>query len=397
MTTQDIDVEMISDTLVGHKVLVGISGGIASVDSVRLLRELRRHGAELIVIMTHSAQEIISPLAIQWASQSIIITDWESDMGQLELVTSVLDCPATRNTIASHLHGIMDSPLQMALSAARGRGIPTLFVPSMHESLSDDPVTKELCDQLIDNGSDVFWGQYEEGRMKQPSVVDIVAKLAHIINSRDDYRKRIVITLGSTKCPIDSVRWIQNTSSGKTGLDIANYLFRQGHDIIIVAGDTKVSFPKYFDEVIYESDPNIMLQSLISIAHSNRQIDAWIHCAAVLDYVPIETSDIKIKSGDEEWIIKLVPSTKHIQELGPVTNGSNRIGFKLESNYTDDELISSAITMMEKYDLNGVVANHLKSIQSNQNRAFWVDKEGQVTPLNDNLTLAKVIHNHITA
>ena len=393
--TNDVDVELASNSLEGKKILVGISGGIAVVDSVRLLRELRRHGAEPIVIMTQTSQEIISPLAIEWASQTPIITDWDYNMAQLGEVDGVLVCPATRYTIASHIHGIMDSPLQMALSASRGRGVPIMFVPSMHGSLSSDPITDDLCTELIDAGHHMLWGASEEGRRKQPDVGNIVAEFSHILNSQLEDRASVLVTLGATRSGIDSVRWVQNTSSGKTGWLVSDYLYRMGHKVKVVHGETKFPPPPFLKDNIYLSDPEEMLESLLTIAKSQNAPDSWIHCAAVLDYVTTEVSNEKVKSGNDNWSINLVPSKKHIEELRNFCKGATRIGFKLESNFDNAQLFASASEMLYKYQLDGVVANHLESLKEITPRAFWVDKKGGVTPLLDNLALAMIIENQI--
>ena len=394
--TKDVDVESASNCLEGKKILVGISGGIAVVDSVRLLRELRRHGAEPVVIMTQTAQEIISPLAIEWASQTSIMTDWEADMAQLDQVDGVLVCPATQFTIASHIHGIMDTPLQMALSASRGRGIPIMFVPSMHGSLSSDPITEDLCIELINEGHHILWGSSDEGRMKQPLVGDIVAEFSHLINSKLDGRSSVLVTLGSTRSPIDSVRWIQNSSSGKTGWLISDYLYRMGHNVTVVHGETSTTPPSFLSNNQYHSDPDSMLDALIKIAKSDSSPDSWIHCAAVLDYIPTEIINDKVKSGSHDWTINLAPTKKHIHELTNYCQGSTRIGFKLESNFDDSQLFDSAINMLNEYQLNGVVANHIESLNSSTKRAFWVDKKGVVTPIEDNNALAMIIEKEIS-
>ena len=84
MGIRDTDVNMRGDSLVGQTVLLGVSGGIAAVDTVRLARELRRHGAEVRVALTHSAQRIITPLAVEWATQGEVITDWDGNMEVLD-------------------------------------------------------------------------------------------------------------------------------------------------------------------------------------------------------------------------------------------------------------------------------------------------------------------------
>ena len=114
MAMRDTDVEIRGDSLAKMRILLGVSGGIAAVDTVRLARELRRHGAIVSVMMTHSAQKIISPLAIEWATQSPVITDWESDLTALEEVDGILIAPTTRDLMASYLHGLQHGPILMA-------------------------------------------------------------------------------------------------------------------------------------------------------------------------------------------------------------------------------------------------------------------------------------------
>ena len=98
---RDTDVEIRGDSLKGKRILLGVSGGIAAVDTIRLSRELRRHGCEVVVIMTKSAQEIVTPRAVRWASQGEVITKWDGDLSALEGFDGILVCPATRNLLAS--------------------------------------------------------------------------------------------------------------------------------------------------------------------------------------------------------------------------------------------------------------------------------------------------------
>ena len=98
--TRDIDVDLHSNALEGKNVALGVSGGIAATETVRLCRELRRHGASVSVIMTTAATKVITPLAVEWASQSPVICDWSAEMSQLERFDAVLVTPASRNFIS---------------------------------------------------------------------------------------------------------------------------------------------------------------------------------------------------------------------------------------------------------------------------------------------------------
>ena len=96
----DTGVSQISNSLVGRKVLLAVTGGIAAVESIKLSRELRRHGADVSPMMTKEATKVITPLALSWGSNSDIISNWDSSMSQLDDYDGIIVAPATRNTIS---------------------------------------------------------------------------------------------------------------------------------------------------------------------------------------------------------------------------------------------------------------------------------------------------------
>ncbi len=387
---RDTDVESRGSSLAGKHILLGISGGIAAVDSVRIARELRRHGATLSVCMTNSAQKIITPLALSWATQGEIITGWDGDMAQLSHFDAVLVCPATRNLLACHLNGIVSSPLLMALSAARGNYSPLIFVPSMHADLAEDPVTSEITDALLAQDAHVIWGVEEEGKRKTVEHTQVVAELAHVVNSRQPERKSVVITLGATRSAIDDVRYIQNTSSGKTGWSIAVELYRHGHDVTVVAGVTTHSAEIDLPLVIRTLDPRQMLMELKTLTDDD--IDCWIHSAAVLDYVVDNPVEGKIASLQGSLEVKLVEGAKHIRELRELTNGATRIGFKLECGIKIHDLIHRALALIKDAELDAVIANRLEDLDDpNKPRAHLVDSSGEHWALNDHRELVNAV------
>ena len=375
MSVRDTDVEKRGASLAGKRILVGVTGGIAAVDTVRLLREMRRHGAEMLVIMTESAQRVITPLAVEWASQCEVITNWDGDMKQLEDVDAILVAPATRNTIAAHLHGMQQGPLLMALSAARSRDTHVLMIPSMHADLADDPVTDDIVERLRDEGIDVMWGDLEEGKRKTPSHEHIVARFAYGINAHSKNRKSVVVTLGGTYSPIDDVRGVQNTSSGSTGYAIADELYRYGHDVTCVVGRTSVEQPSWLPLCIKTEQPDEMLAELKAL--SNDEIHAWVHTAAVLDYVVEAPAEGKLASQQGPLQVQLVEGAKHIQELKEKVRGSTRIGFKLETGIKQRDLIHRATAQIEHSEMTAVVANRLEDLgDSSKPRGYLVDKQG---------------------
>ena len=369
---RDTDVEVRGSSLSGRRVLLGVTGGIAAVDTVRLARELRRHGAEVSVIMTPSAQEIITPMAVRWASQGEVVTDWDGDLSALSGFDAVLVTPATRNLIASFIHGLMNGPLLMALSAARGRGCPIMMVPSMHNDLANDPVTEDLVLQCAKQGIKVLWGAEEEGKRKTPNHEEIVARLGNLVNSNGT---SVVVTLGATRSAIDDVRYVQNTSSGKTGYLIADDLYRHGMDVTCVSGVTTVSKPDWLPLDIKCPEPDQMLEELKALAKD--RIDVWIHAAAVLDYIIPEPVEGKIASLQGDLNIQMKEGAKHISELKDLCEGATRIGFKLESGIKQKDLVHRAHAQIQTAGMTATIANRMEDYgKEGMPRGWLVDSHG---------------------
>lgn len=381
MALRDTDVEVQGNALLGQRIVLGITGGIAAVESVRLARALRREGADLTVIMTNAAQRIITPLAVRWASQAEVITDWDGDLSALNHADAVLVAPATRDVMASHLHGLQHGPLMMALSVARSRSTPTMMVPSMHQDLATDPVTDDTVEELRSEGMHVLWGPEEEGKRKTPDVQHIVAELAHIANKNKPNRKNIVITLGATRSAIDDVRHVQNTSSGSTGWALAQHLHKHGHDVTCVAGITTIPAPAWLPLVLHCPTPEAMLAECTAL--SNDAIDAWVHAAAVLDYVVEQAAEGKLASQQGTLTLPLIESPKHIIELKDACASAVRIGFKLESGIKQADLIHRAYAQIQKAGMTAVVANRLEDLgNTSKPRGYLVDQQGAHFVLN---------------
>ena len=369
---RDTDVEVRGSSLSGRHVLLGVTGGIAAVDTVRLARELRRHGAQVSVIMTPSAQEIITPMAVRWASQGEVITDWDGDLSALSGFDAVLVTPATRNLIASFMHGLMNGPLLMALSAARGRGCPIMMVPSMHNDLANDPVTEDLVFQCSRQGVQILWGAEEEGKRKTPNHEEIVARLGNLVNKNET---SVVVTLGATRSAIDDVRYVQNTSSGRTGYKIADDLYRHGMDVTCVSGVTTVSKPEWLPLDIKCPEPDSMLDELKALTKDN--IDVWIHAAAVLDYVIPEPVEGKIASLQGDLNVQLKEGAKHISELKEMCDGAVRIGFKLESGIKQKDLVHRAHAQIQTAGMTATIANRMEDYgKEGMPRGWLVDSHG---------------------
>tara|TARA_X000000368_G_scaffold193801_1_gene152884 strand:+ start:3886 stop:5157 length:1272 start_codon:yes stop_codon:yes gene_type:complete len=394
--SRDTGVTMASRCLEGKRILLAVTGGIAAVESVKLARELRRHGASVSPMMSKDATRVISPLALSWGSGVDVMTKWEPSMSQLDGFDAILVAPATRNTIAKHIHGIMDSPIMMALAASRGNNTPVLFVPSMHNDLFDDPVTDGLLSSVLDSGAHILIDDEEEGRRKQPDPVSIVAELCHICNSSLPSRRVVAITLGANRAPIDSVRAIQNASSGRTGWAIAEHLHRMGHTVICIAGKTSVRSSFTMPNVQFDGTPQGMLSIAKSVASGKPRPEVWIHAAAVLDYFQKPIQGKKL-SGDGDWTLVLNEGPKHISELSDLVEGSFRIGFKLEINSSHEDLVSRSLEQISRYGIDAVVANNLEDLANdNGPRCRIVLPDGSSSVIRDQMSMCESIESLVS-
>ena len=373
--SSDTGVERLGDSLEGRRVVLGVSGGIAAVDTVRLARELRRHGADVLTVMSEAAQRIITPLAVQWATDGAVLTDWSSGMNQLDDVDGVLVAPATRNTLAAHVHGLQGGPLMMALSVARSRGTPIMAVPSMHQDLATDPITDDLVEAARDQGMHVLWGPLEERKRKTADHTEIVARFSHLLNAGGAGRRSVAVTLGATATPMDDVRRLVNTSSGRTGWAIADDLYRHGHDVTCIAGLTTVEQPSWLPLVIRAETAPDMLAECQAVAKD--RLDAWVHVAAVLDYLITDPAEGKVASGSDGLQIDLAPGPKHIDALREACEGAVRIGFKLETGIKQKELVRRAVAQVERAGMTAVIANRLEDLGDDERpRGHLVDATG---------------------
>ena len=394
---EDTGVSVIGDSLEGKRVILAVSGGIAATESVKLARELRRHGAGVFPMMTKSAEKVITPLALSWGSGFNVVSDWESEMSQLGGFDGLILAPATRNTIAKFVHGIIDSPVMMAISAASGSDIPILFVPSMHNDLFQDEVTDDLLSETVNRGVDIIIEDPNEGKRKQPDPVEIVARFCNLVNRSIPGRKRVAITLGANAAPIDSIRKIVNTSSGNTGWSIAEHLHRKGHQVVCISGITSRKPIFSLPEVRTAESPESMLAESILVANQEKKPDYWIHAAAILDFSPNPISG-KTRSNSGDWEITLKPTRKHLKELKDHTIGSRRIAFKLEVNDTEESLISKSIDLISENELLAVVANMLHDVHGqSESRCRIVFSDGKVTRISDMYDLCAEIERIVSS
>jgi len=167
---EDTGVKVKSNNLEGIKIAFGLCGSIGAVDSVKQIRELRRHGAIVRAVMTEQAQKFITPLSIQWATTQKPILNLSGESEHLQSFSAMIICPATWNTLIQISQGLSGNALSTLAAIHVARKKPLFIVPTLHLEFLDHPMYSHTMDRLQSfPGIEVYWGPKEEGRYKMPN------------------------------------------------------------------------------------------------------------------------------------------------------------------------------------------------------------------------------------
>lgn len=287
------------------RVLLGVSGSIAGYKSVDLASKLTQAGALVDVIMTESAARFVTPLAFRSVTGRPVYSDmWELDdhvrhVGLGESADVMIIAPATANTIAKLATGLADNLLTVTALAAR---CPVLVAPAMDGGMWDHAATQANVATLGDRGV-VLAGPAEGrmasglsgwGRMIEPAELFGHVRLALSWNGPLRGR-RVVVSTGPTREPIDPVRFITNRSSGKQGIAVAQAALDAGADVTLVAGPV-CERPPFGAKVVDVESAEEMSEAVLS---SLDGADALFMVAAVADFKPVSAADRKIKKSED--------------------------------------------------------------------------------------------------
>jgi phosphopantothenoylcysteine decarboxylase/phosphopantothenate--cysteine ligase len=367
----------VSDSLSGKLIVVGVTGSIAAVRTVELVRELIRREAKVHCVMSSAACQILHPYALEYASGCPVITEITGRVEHVEFCGTegradlLLIAPATANTIGKIALGIDDTPVTTFATTAIGSGKSVMVVPAMHEAMYRHPAVQKNLEILKSMSIAVVDPRIEEAKAKIADSQRIVLEVERMLGRKDLISKRILITSGSNAERIDPIRILTNRASGRTGVEIGLEAYRRGAEVTIVHR-YRMGLP--FREV-FAGSAQEMLDAVLSELQSG--YNALISAAAISDYT-LDPKEEKIKSG-RDLVLKLKPTKKMIRAVRSAYPDLKIVGFKAETFVSDEELIKSARESMKSSDLNLVVANDIGSggIGVEDNRVLIIDKKGQ--------------------
>jgi len=362
-----------------------VTGGIACYKSVSLARLLTQAGAEVDVVMTHGAREFVGAVTFEGVTGRRVWTEiFEPGeaLAHIRLARAteaVVVAPATADFLARAAHGRSDDLLAAILLATTS---PVLLVPAMNDRMWAHPATSANAARACELGYRVLdpdvgplaFGEGEgAGRMPEPeTIVAHVERLfarASVLAGR-----RLVVTAGATREPIDPVRFISNHSSGRMGVAIAREAARRGADVTLVAGAMEVAPPAGVRTIRIET----VAELADAIARELPQADALVMAAAPADFRPSAPASSKIKKSGAPSPIELAPTVDVLRETREHRKpGAVIVGFALET----DGMLESARGKLRDKGLDLVVANRAgvagEGFGSETNRVTLVSATGE--------------------
>ena len=366
-----------SRSLTDKKIVLGVTGSIAAVRTVELARELVRHGADVYGVMSAAATEIIHPYTLHYATGHDVITKLMGNIEHVEFLGMegsadlFIVAPCTANTISKIATGVSDSTVTAFATTAFGSDIPIIVVPAMHETIYKSPVLIENLVKLKKLGVTVIGPRIEEGLAKIVSTEAIVLTIERALSQKKLLGRRILITGGATSEPIDPIRILTNRSSGRTGVELARAAYKQGAEVALVHSSARdlTGIKEILVETAHEMI-DACINELRAAKKHGEGYDALISSAAIADFTG-ESSDVKIPSGGELHL-RLVPTQKLIEEVRKEFPELTIVGFKAETNVSEQELIRRAREKQQAYNLAMVVANDVAAggIGTEDNEVF---------------------------
>ncbi|HXE92961.1 MAG TPA: bifunctional phosphopantothenoylcysteine decarboxylase/phosphopantothenate--cysteine ligase CoaBC [Gaiellaceae bacterium] len=306
------------------RVLVGITGGIAAYKACDLVRLLVKGGHEVVPLVTAGADRFVRADTFFALARRSPAEDLYAHLTRADLLVVA---PLTANTLAKLAHGLADNLVAEAALAHRG---PLLLAPAMNPRMWANGATQANLELVRSRGAEIVGpdegetaeGEWGLGRMAEPE--EIYRRCRELLGETDSLAgRRVLVSAGGTREPLDAVRFLGNRSSGRMGVALAEEARKRGAEVTLLAANLGVPAPPGV-EVVEAPTAQAMLEQ--ALARSDA--DLVLMAAAVADYRPADVTREKRSKDDDAWEITLEPTTDVLRTLGDQrTNGQVLIGF----------------------------------------------------------------------
>ena len=295
------------------RVLLGVSGGIAAYKACELCRLLVREGHDVVPLVTPGAERFVTAETFRALARRPPGDDVYLHLTRADLLVVA---PCTANTLAKLAHGIADNVLTEAALAHRG---PVLVAPAMNPRMWAHPATRANAETLRARGvvlvgpdeGETAEGELGVGRMAEPE--EIFRAAQGILFGAGPLRgRRVLVSAGGTREPLDAVRFVGNRSSGRMGVALAAEARRRGADVTLLGANLAVPVPPGVELVETPTAADLERAALARAAEA----DVVVMAAAVADYRPAETLAAKRPKDSVTWTLELEPTTDVLAALG---------------------------------------------------------------------------------
>ena len=293
------------------RILLGVTGGIAAYKACELTRLLVKAGHDVVPLVTPGAARFVRAETFHALARR---SPGEDPYPHLTRADLLVIAPCTANTLAKLAAGIADNVLTEAALAHRG---PVLVAPAMNPRMWSHAATRANAELLVTRGVELIGpdegelaeGEWGVGRLAEPE--EIAARVEQLLAPGSLAGRRVLVTAGGTREPVDSVRFIGNRSSGRMGVALAEEARRRGADVVLLAANLQVPAP-FGVEVLPTPTAGEMLDAALAIA----DFDIAVLAAAVADYRPVEAIEGKRPKDDETWTVELAPTVDIARTIG---------------------------------------------------------------------------------
>ncbi|GEP22789.1 MAG: bifunctional phosphopantothenoylcysteine decarboxylase/phosphopantothenate--cysteine ligase CoaBC [Lentilactobacillus diolivorans] len=347
------------------KITLFVTGSIAVYKSLILTRLLVKNNNDVQVVMTEAAQKFVTPLAFQTLSKHRVVTDdFSSDdpksIPHVKLADETdlaIVAPATANTIAKMADGIADNVVNATLLATTS---PIFVIPAMNNHMFNNFATQNNLTRLASAGIHVMTpetgflaeGYSGQGRMPEPEAI-----LNWVMSSYQPVPtaltgKKVVVTAGGTREPLDPVRYLTNHSSGKMGYAIAHAAQLAGAEVTLISANSSLQIPNHVRLIKVETAADM----LTAVQKAFQSADVLIMSAAIADFRPAHVADRKIKKStdNQRMTLDLIRNPDILETVGQTKQKDQvMIGFAAETN----DLIMNAQKKIKAKNLDMIVAN----------------------------------------
>jgi phosphopantothenoylcysteine decarboxylase / phosphopantothenate---cysteine ligase len=293
------------------RILLGVTGGISAYKACELTRLLVKAGHDVIPLVTRGAQRFVAEETFLALARRPPAEDVYPHLTRADLLVVA---PCTANTLAKLAHGIADNVLTEAALAHRG---PVLVAPAMNPRMWGHPATRANAELLRSRGVELVGpdegelaeGEWGVGRLAEPA--EIAARIEQLLAPGSLAGKRVLVTAGGTREPIDSVRFVGNRSSGRMGVALAEEARRRGAEVILLAANLSVGVPRGIEAI-----PTPTAEAMLGAALALPDVDIALMAAAVADYRPAEAIAGKRAKDGSGWTVELEPTGDIAAALG---------------------------------------------------------------------------------